>query len=58
VRLLCGPLCAGKIQQTLGNDWGGWGVSNLDKMVNATTELLKTFRVLAAKGDKLMPQNA
>jgi hypothetical protein len=58
VRVLCGPLCAGKIRQTLGNDWGGWGVSNLDKMVNATTELVKTFRVLAAKGDKLMPQNA
>ena len=58
VRLLCGPLCTGKIRRTLGNDWGDWGVFNLDKMVNATTELLKTFRVLAAKGDKLMPQNA
>ncbi len=42
----------------LGNDLGDRGVSNLDKMVNATTELLKTFRVLAAKGGNLIPQNA
>jgi hypothetical protein len=42
----------------LGNDWGVWGDVMLDKMAYAADELVKSFRVLAAKQDRVLPQMA
>ena len=58
VRLLCGSRSASKIRRMLGNDWGVWGDVMLDKMAYAADELVKSFRVLAAKQDRVLPQMA